>query len=54
VSRVGLGLSNPKFRVLLEKVRCEPLFIIFWGLDFDGCSSVVCLPLVSLCRIFFV
>jgi hypothetical protein len=34
VSRVGLGfLSNPKFRVLLRKVRCEPLFIIFLGFD---------------------
>jgi hypothetical protein len=51
VSRVGLGFSsNPKFRVFLRKVRCEPLFII-WGLDFDGCSSVVC-PLVLVPNIF--
>jgi hypothetical protein len=42
VSRVRVS-SNPKFRVFLEKVRCEPLFIIL-GLDFDGCSSVVCPP----------
>jgi hypothetical protein len=48
VSRVGLGfLSNPKFRVFLEKVS---LFSLFLGFDFDGCSVVS--PLGVLCRIF--
>jgi hypothetical protein len=32
VSSSSLGFSsNPKFRVLLRKVRCEPLSL-FWGL----------------------
>jgi hypothetical protein len=32
VSRVLGFSSNPKFRVLLRKVRCEPLSLFFWGL----------------------
>jgi hypothetical protein len=47
-SRVGFS-SNPKFRVLLKKVRCEPLFIIFLGFVLTG---PLLSPLVSLCRIF--
>jgi hypothetical protein len=39
VSRVGLELSNPKFRVLLRKSRCA--LHSFFGFDFDGTSSVV-------------
>jgi hypothetical protein len=40
VSRVGLGSSTQNLGFFLRS-KCEPLFIIFWGLDFDGCSSVV-------------
>jgi hypothetical protein len=41
-------LSNPKFRVFLRKVRCEPPFIIFGVLTVALRS---CLPWCPLCRI---
>jgi hypothetical protein len=47
-----LTLNPETLGVEVEKVRCEPLSLFFWLLDFDGTTSVVS-PLVSLCRAFF-